>query len=121
MHGTQYAESLNIEMFRGAGWYRSSGASAARSYGISTSLFYACIRLQSEQIGLQAEIDALRSEVRQLKRELQYTTEERDMLRNAHRVLSTTLDAQRRKPQPELETRRAARARARNNAEVCDE
>ena len=119
MHRTQHAEPPRIDMYRDSGWYRAAGASPARSYGISTPLLYACIRLQTEQIGLLSEIEALRSEMRQLRRELQHTTDERDMLRNGHRVLATTLDAQRRKPQPGPETRRAARARVRNVPEMC--
>lgn len=118
MHGMRYAESLKIETFRESGWHRSSGGSPARSDGISTPLLYACIRLQSEQFGLLAEIDALRSEVRQLKHELQGTTEERDMLRNGYRVLSVTVGAQQRKPKPAPEPRRTARARAPDDAEM---
>ncbi len=116
MQSARYAEPLKIEAIRELNWYGCSGGSIARPIGISTPLLYACIRLQSEQQTLLAEIDTLRSEVRQLKHALQQTTEERDMLRNGHRVLSVTMGAQGR--MPKFETRRAARARARRDAEM---
>ena len=118
MHVARYAESLKIDTFRESGWHRSSGTVAARPDGISTPLLYACIRLQGEQFGLLAEIDALRSEVRHLKHDLQCTIDERDMLRSGYRVLSVTAGEQRRKPGPAPESRRTARARARDDAEM---
>lgn len=109
MSGKWYAESRKIEAIREMGWQRHTGGEAIQSYGISTPLLYACIRLQSERHGLLAELDELRTELRQLKHDLQEASDERDMLRNGHQVMAVTLGAQKRRPKGPPESDRAAR------------
>jgi len=109
MNGKWYAESSKFNAIREMSWQRHTGGEAIQSYGLSTPLLYACIRLQSERQGLLAELDELKSELCQLKDELQQARDERDMLRNGHRVLALTAANQKRAPQAASEPRPAPR------------
>ena len=116
MAGLQYAEALKFDALREMSRHRHPGGDPIQPYGISTSLLYACIRLQSERQELLQEVDELRTQLQQLKSDLRHTAEERDMLRNGYRVLGVTLAAQSRKHKPASESatsqRRGRRIRA---------